>query len=147
MLYIVLICFCLNSSKEFYIDLGLCSILCFLKNSASVPYCEVFVLGNVSRMLFRRLKGGTFKSKDSCIIGGLMWFRDLQISISNVSVLFSWVVQELSLVNKSSKFASSISYTTHRLRLWILLMKLCSFTTKHPDQRAVPKSWYNVSLR
>ena len=38
-------------------------------------------------------------------------------------ILFSWVVQELSLINKSSKSASSISYETRRLRLWIFLIK------------------------
>ena len=47
------------------------------KHSASVPYGKVFVLGNVSRLSFRRLKGVTFKSKNYCILGGLMWFEDL----------------------------------------------------------------------
>ena len=57
-------------------------------------------------------------------MGGLMWFTDLHISINYVQILFSWKVQEPFLINKISKFASSIWYITRRLRLRILLIRL-----------------------
>ena len=118
---------CLNLSKDFRFSYRFGTgfhIAIPLKHSASVPYRGVFVLGNLSRMLFRRLYEVTFKSKNSSIMGGLMWFTDLHISINYVQVLFSWKVQEPFLINKISKFASSIWYITRRLRLWILLIRL-----------------------
>ena len=48
----------------------------FFKYSVCIPHREVFVLGNLSRLLFQKLQGVTFESKIFCITGGLMSFRD-----------------------------------------------------------------------
>ena len=61
----ILIC-CLNLSKKFRFlhRFGtVFHIILPLKHSAPVACRKVFVLGNLSMLLFRRLKGVTFRSK------------------------------------------------------------------------------------
>ena len=85
-----------------------------LKQSACVPYLEVLVSGNFNNFLLQRSYQVFFKSKKFVMIGGLKLFIYLYISIKNVCMLLSWTFYELSFNNRSSKFASCISYTKRR---------------------------------
>ena len=91
-----------------------------LKQSACIPYLEALVSGNFNYCLLWRSYRVFFKSKKSFMTGGLKLFINLYISINNVWMLLSWTFHELSFNSRSSKFASCISYTEWRVRLFLL---------------------------
>ena len=89
------------------------------KQRACVPYLEVLVSGNFNNCLLWRSYRVFFKSKKCFMIGGLILFIDLYISMNNICMLFSWTFHELSFNSRSSKFAFSISYNRRRVRLCV----------------------------
>ena len=108
-----------------------------------VQHLKVLALVNFNSRLLRRSYRVFFNSKKSFMIVGLKLFIDLCISINNVFMLFSWTYHELSFNSRSSKFVSSILQTRRR----VLYLIVWSFITKHLDQRALFKSWHNISFR
>ena len=95
-----------------------------LTERTCVPYLKVLVPGHFNNCLFRRSYRIFFKSKKYFRIGGLKLFIHLYISKKYVCMLFSWTFYELSFNSRSSKFASSISYTRWRVRFCILFIWL-----------------------
>ena len=69
----------------------------------SDPKFTLFILGNISSLLFLRLCIFTRSLKISFIKEGLILFCVINISIIRVCKFYVWIVTDLSLSNKMSK--------------------------------------------